>query len=82
METIVLEHEFERAFDLERYREAQARNQWCLREYGVEHVRSYLTPDGLRMICIFRAPDAEAVRKLSLQLGYSYDQVWRATVID
>jgi hypothetical protein len=83
VETLVLEHSFHgRPFDLERYRVPQSRNHRCLTKYGVKHVKSYLTPDRQRMICVFESPDAEAVRKLSAELGYSYDRVWRATVID
>lgn len=82
METVILEHRFERAsFDLNRYNDAQQRNEWCLKLHGVRHVVSYLTPDCRRMICVFEAPDAEAVRKTASQVGYTYDSVWTATVI-
>ena len=64
-----------------RYQEAQARNQWCLDAHGVRHVTSYLAPDGRRMICVFEAPDAEAIRRTAAQLGYQYDSIWTATVI-
>lgn len=83
METIVVEHHFEdRPFDLERYKAAQLNGEWCLKTHGVHHLKSYLSPDGRRMICIFEAPDAEAVRKVSVQLGYSYDQLWKATIVE
>lgn len=83
MQTIVLEHSFpDREFDIERYRSAQDDGAWCLDIHGVKHVRSYLTPDRRRMVCIFEAPDAEAVRKTAVQLGFDYDAVWPATVID
>lgn len=83
METIVLEHHFEgRPFDIERYKRAQTENRWCLKTHNVHHVRSYLSLDGRRMICIFEAPDAEAVRQMSLKLGYSYDQAWRAIIVE
>ena len=83
METIVLEHHFsDRPFDIERYRKSRAENAWCLDLHGVRHVKSYLSPDGRRMVCIFEAPDADAVRKMSVQLGYSYDQVWKATIVE
>jgi hypothetical protein len=42
---------------------------------------SYVTRDGLRMICVFDAPDAEAVRQAARQLGLRYDGVWSATVV-
>lgn len=83
METIVVEHHFEdRPFNVERYETAQLDAEWCLKAYGVRHVKSYLSPDGHRMICIFEAPDAEAVRRVSIQLGYSYDRLWKATIVE
>jgi hypothetical protein len=83
METIVVEHRFEdRLFDFDRYRKAQEDNGWCLKQHCVQHVRSYLSPDRRRMICIFEAPDAEAVRRVSVQLGYAYEQAWKATIVE
>lgn len=34
----------------------------CVNLYGILRKRSYRTPDGCRMLCHFRAPDAESVR--------------------
>lgn len=83
MARVILEHRFEdRPFDAERYRQAQADNAWCLKAHDVSHVLSYVSPDGRRMICVFDAPDAEAVRRVADQLGYSFDSVWSATVIE
>lgn len=82
METIILEHRFkDRQFDPARYEEAQKKNQWCLDLHGVRHVVSYLTPDRKRMVCVFEAPDAEALRRTSAELGYGYESIWKATVI-
>ncbi len=82
MATIILEHHFDgRSFDIGRYNAAQERNAPCLAIHGVRHVVSYVTPDGQRMICVFEAPDAEAVRQTARQLGYSFDSVWTATVV-
>jgi hypothetical protein len=82
MATVILEHHLEgRQFDTERFNAAQRRNAWCLTVHGVRHVVSYVAPDGLRMICVFDAPDCEAVRRAARQLGYGYDGVWPATVV-
>lgn len=82
MATIILEHRFESGpFDVERFNAAQRRNAPCLRVHGVQHTVSYVTRDGLRMICVFDAPDAEAVRRAARQLGYQYERVWPATVV-
>jgi hypothetical protein len=82
METLILEHAFnDGSFDLDRYNEAQEKNAWCLRAHGVRHIVSYRAPDRRRMICVFEAPDAEAVRRTARQLGYTYESVWPATVV-
>ena len=82
MATIILEHHLEgRPFDLERFNAAQRTNLPCLTLHGVRHVASYVAPDGFKMICVFEAPDAEAVRKTARQLGYRYDSVWTAKVV-
>ena len=82
MATVILEHHFEgRSFDVERFNTAQRQNAPCLAVHGVRHVVSYVTPDGLRMICVFEAPDCEAVRQAARQLGYHYDSVWSAKVV-
>ena len=82
MATIILEQRFEgRPFDVERFNAAQRRNAPCLRVHGVYHTVSYVTRDGSRMICVFDAPDAEAVRRAARQLGLCYEGVWSATVV-
>jgi uncharacterized protein DUF4242 len=82
MATIILEHHLEgRSFDVERFNAAQRDNVPCLTLHGVRHVVSYVAPDGRKMICVFEAPDAEAVRRTARQLGYRYDSVWAATIV-
>jgi hypothetical protein len=82
MATIILEHRLEgRPFDVERFNAAQRDSVPCLTLHGVRHVVSYVEPDGRKMICVFEAPDAEAVRRTARQIGYVYDRVWLATVV-
>jgi predicted transcriptional regulator len=82
MATVILEHHFGgRLFDIDCYNAAQQRSAPCLAINDVRHVVSYLTPDSRRMICVFDAPDAEAVRRTARQLGYRYDNVWTAAVV-
>ena len=69
-------------FDIDRYREAKSKNKWCLELYGVAHVVSYVSADRKCMVCVFEAPDVEAVRQMSRRLGYSYEDVWAATAVD
>lgn len=39
----------------------EAKNE-CFDLYRVRAIRSYLMPDGKRLVCVFEAPDAESVR--------------------
>ena len=52
----------------------------CLEVHGIEAVRSYVAPGRRRMICIFRAPDAEAVRRMLRGSGSPPAKVWVATL--
>ena len=81
MATIILEQRFEgRPFDVERFNAAQRRNAPCLRVHGVHHTVSYVTRDGLRMICVFEAPDAESVRDALRSADIPFDRVWSSDV--
>jgi len=53
---------------------------WCLDLHRAEYVESFLGSDGLRMVCLFRAPDAEAVRRANQQGGFPYTEIWTASV--
>jgi len=54
--------------------------QACLDLYRVEWVRAYLSQDGGRVLCWYRAPDAESVRFILRQLGDGGGPVWRSEV--
>ena len=51
-------------------------HQWCLDTHGVSFVRTYFSQDRKRMICLYRAPDAEAVREAQRKAGMPLDAVW------
>ena len=60
--------------------DALRRSGWCLDLHRAEYVESYLGSDGLRMVCLFRAPDAEAVRLANEEGGILYTDIWTASV--
>jgi Nickel responsive protein SCO4226-like len=53
---------------------------WCLDLHNAEYVESFLGNDGRRMVCLFLAPDAEAVRRANQQGGVPYTEIWTASV--
>jgi hypothetical protein len=56
-------------------------NAWCRELYGVRHLESFFEIGGRRdrLLCVFEAPDAEAVRSVAQRMGYRYHGLWTAT---
>jgi hypothetical protein len=79
MEYVVLEREFSAPLTPDEVRKMAAETQ-CLDLYRVKPVRSYLMPGGQRMICVFLAPDAEALRAVSRSNGFENAVIWPSTV--
>lgn len=48
----------------------------CLDSRNVRFSRTFFSRDRKRMICLYRAPDAEAVREAQRQAGMPVDSVW------
>jgi hypothetical protein len=57
-----------------------ARLEQCLVLLGIRRERSYLTPDGNRMLCHFRTPDAESLRMALRVAGIDYDGLWTGSL--
>lgn len=54
----------------------------CLELHRVQWLRGYLATDGARMLCWYRAPDAESVRLVLRQQGTAGAVVWPAEASD
>lgn len=80
MEHIVLERRFDEPLTPAEVRRMAAETT-CLDLYRVKPVRSYLMPDGKRLVCVFQAPDAEALRAVARANGFPADAVvWSSTI--
>lgn len=66
MGTVIIEREFAERRSLGDLQAMRASSAWCLSLHGVVPLRHYLATDGRRMVCLFRAPDAEALRRTML----------------
>ena len=60
---------------------AAAKLEPCLEGRDVHWVRSYMSLDRKRRVCIFKAPDAEAVRSSYRSAGVKFERVWAAEEI-
>jgi len=77
---VVLEREFPEGLTSEEVRQ-MATTMQCLDLYRVKPIRSYLTSDGKRPVCVFDAPDAEALRAVGRINGFPPGSaVWSSTL--
>jgi hypothetical protein len=79
-DAVVVERVLPRPFDEAGIRKAVADGAWCRQQYATRIVWTYLSPDGLRCVCVFGAPDAESVRQSQRQSGMPYETAWPASV--
>ena len=80
MDYIVLEREFPEPLAPEDVPKMAASMQ-CLELYRVQPVCSYLMGNGHRMICVFKAPDAEALRAVGRANAFPDGSVvWSSTL--
>lgn len=82
MADVILERTFDPPLTDERHAELSKRLSPCLDRNGVEWIRSHLSLDRRRLICLFRAPDAGAVRSALRQARLEHDRVWSAESLE
>lgn len=80
-ETIIVERAFEAPADFDRLQAAEDAVAWCLEQHRVTFLRSYLSLDARSMICVYTAPDAEAVRETQRRAGLPVLHLWTAQPI-
>jgi len=80
MPKIVVERQFEEPVAVEELQRLENESQWCLDLYNVTFLRTYVASDMKRMICVYEAPDAEAVRSANRQAGLPFEAVWSADI--
>jgi hypothetical protein len=49
---------------------------WCLETYNVKYSHTFFSLDRKRMLCFYRAPDAEAVRNVQREAGAPVSKIW------
>lgn len=79
MPLVIVERRFEEPLVFEELQAKEDAVAWCLDQYDVRFVRSYASLDRLHMICVYEAPDAEAVRRTQREGTLPFDRVWTAS---
>lgn len=80
-ETIVVERVFDDAVDLAAVQAREDAVAWCLGQHGVRFRFTYFAVDRRAMVCIYAAPDAEAVRVTQRTAGLPVARAWPALVL-
>jgi len=81
MAKIIVERLFEKPIEFATIQKMEDESQWCLDLYNVKFLQTFFAADKKRMICVYDAPDAEAVRSANRKAGLPFEAVWSANVI-
>ncbi|WP_187276324.1 nickel-binding protein [Parahaliea maris] len=73
---VVVERRFDSEADLDALQAQEDAHAWCLEQHRVTFLRTFLSGDGKRMLCLYHAPDAESVRLAQQQAGMPVERVW------
>jgi hypothetical protein len=78
---VMVRRAFAQAVALEDIQAREDAGAWCLAARQVKFVRSYFSLDRRRMLCLYRAPDAESVREAQRQAYMPVEDVWAFTAL-
>jgi len=79
---VAVERRFAEPVELADISAMEKDHSWCLETRNVSFVRTFFANDRTRMICLYQAPDAEAVRQAQRQAGMPMERVWAFQRID
>jgi len=80
MELVVVERLLDRPYSFAELEGMEQSSASCFHLQQVRALRSYFSKDRKRLICLYEAPDAEAVRIANRKAGLPFESVWSADV--
>ena len=81
MALVLVERSFEQPVRLEDSQKLEDDGSWCLEAHGVRFLKAFLSRDRTRMLCMYEAADAEAVRMAEQQAKVPFDCAWTCQII-
>ncbi len=78
MTQVIVERSFEDPAELQALQDLEDRGAWCLEQHHVRFIRTWVSKDRRRMICVYEAPDTESVRIAQRQAGMPLERAWEA----
>ena len=81
MTLVVVERSFESPRDYAELLAKEGAAAFCMNTHRVKALHSFFALDRQHMVCVYEAPDAEAVRNTQRQVELPVEHVWPATVV-
>ena len=79
---VVVERQFDQSTAVDDLQKIEDAGAWCMELHKVTFLRTFASEDCKRMICLYRAPDAESVRLAQAQAGMPLQRVWACRAFD
>jgi len=76
MKYLIVEHRYKTPISDEEFNYMSARLAPCLQQHQIKLMRTYVSDDRSRGLCVFEAPDAESVRIAHRTANVDFDRVW------
>jgi hypothetical protein len=76
---VIVDYKHEKPVTREDLKAASAKLGNCLQTRGIQWQNTFVSSDGLRQMCVFKAEDAERVRDAFRESGVAFEKVWTAT---
>src|SRR5687767_13604383 len=76
MELVLVERRFEQPTQFTDIQGLEDAGISCLETHHVRFLKSFLSKDRRRMLCLYEAPDAESVRLAEEQAKVPYERAW------
>lgn len=77
---VLVERDFAAPVDFAAVQALEDQGSWCLDRHHVRFLGTFFARDRRRMICLYAAPDAEAVRHTNRRLDLPFTRAWAARV--
>lgn len=73
---VLVERSWDEPVSIEEIQAIEEAGAWCLDTHRVTFVRTFFSRSCKRMVCLYRAPDAESVRLAQREAEMPVDRVW------
>jgi len=73
---VVVSRRFDEPVDFDAIQALEDAGKGCLETHRVHFIRTYFSRDRKRMVCLYRAPDAESVRIAQKEADMPVERVW------